>query len=488
VRLTVLSNRLPFVLTRAEDRSWTVEPGSGGLVSALRPVLQNRGGQWIGWSGVVTDEGADPTVFGDSLATYGYSLVPVPLTSSERDLFYYGFSNEIIWPLFHDLPSLCRFEPSYWVAYQAVNRRFAEVAAPLLGGDDFVWVHDYHLMTCGQELRELGVRSPVGFFLHIPFPALDLFLTMPWRYQVLRALLQYDLIGLQTVRDRRNFLQCVRLMLKDAEIAGRGDVRTVTLDGREIRVGSFPISIDVRDIERRASEPSVREAARGLKSAQPGRKIVLGCDRLDYTKGIPQKLDAFRSFLRRFPEWHRRVTLFQVLVPSREDILRYQNQKIEIEQLVGEINGQFTRSGWVPIHYLYRSLEPERLLAYYQAADVALVTPLKDGMNLVAKEYCAARVDEAGVLVLSEFAGAAPQLQRGAFLVNPFDTEGVADALARALSLSAGEQRTRMHRLRRTVREYDIYHWLDEFLDAAVSKELADFPLREEYVPAATTR
>jgi trehalose 6-phosphate synthase/phosphatase len=488
VRLTVLSNRLPFVLSRAEAGSWTVEPGSGGLVSALRPVLQNRGGQWIGWTGITEEEVPDPALFDDSLSTYGYRLVPVPMTAAERDLFYYGFSNEILWPLFHDLPSLCRFEPAYWVAYQAVNRRFAEVAAPLVGGDDFVWVHDYHLMTCGQELRELGVRSRVGFFLHIPFPALDLFLTLPWRYQILRGLLQYDLIGLQTVRDRRNFLQCVRLMLKDAEIAGRGDVRTVSLDGREIRVGSFPISIDVRDIEKRASEPRVRDGARGLKEAQPGRKIVLGVDRLDYTKGIPQKLEAFRSFLNRFPEWHRRVMLFQVLVPSREDIPRYQNQKVEIEQLVGEINGRFTRSGWVPIHYLYRSLEPERLLAYYQAADVALVTPLKDGMNLVAKEYCAAHLDEAGVLVLSEFAGAAPQLQRGAFLVNPFDTEGVADALERALSLPAAERRARMHRLRRAVREYDIYHWLDEFLDAAVSKELADFPVREDFVPAATIR
>jgi trehalose 6-phosphate synthase/phosphatase len=488
VQLTVVSNRLPFVLSRADDGTWAVEPGSGGLVAALRPVLRNRGGRWIGWSGVTDEEGPDPGIFRDSLGNYGYELVPVALNAAERDEFYYGFSNEVIWPLFHDLPSLCRFEPSYWIAYQAVNRRFAETAAKLIRNDDFLWVHDYHLLTCGQELRELGVRSRVAFFLHIPFPALDLFLTLPWRYQILRALLQYDLIGLQTVRDRRNFLQCVRLMLKDAEIAGRGDVRTVNLDGREIRVGSFPISIDVRDLERRAAETEVREAARGLRAAQPGRKMVLGVDRLDYTKGIPQKLEAFRSLLRRFPEWHRRVTLFQIVVPSREDIPRYQNQKIVIERLVGEINGQFTRSGWVPIHYIYRSLELPRLLAYYQAADVALVTPLKDGMNLVAKEYCAARVDEAGVLLLSEFAGAAPQLQRGAFLVNPFDSEGVADALGRALALPAEEQHARMHRLRRAIRENDIYRWLDEFLEAAVSKELADFPVREEYVPEATRR
>jgi trehalose 6-phosphate synthase/phosphatase len=488
VQLTVVSNRLPFVLSRAEDGTWAVEPGSGGLVSALRPVLRNRGGRWIGWSGVTDEERPDPATFRDSLGDYGYQLVPVPLTAAERDEFYYGFSNEVIWPLFHDMLSLCRFKPSYWVAYETVNRRFAEVAAQHAHHDDFLWVHDYHLITVARELRELGVRSRIAFFLHIPFPPLDLFLTLPWRYQLLRAMLEYDLIGLQTVRDRRNFLQCVRLMLGDAEIAGRGDVRTVAVEGREIRVGSFPISIDVKDIERRAAETEVVDITRTLKAAQPGRKIVLGVDRLDYTKGIPQKLEAFRSLLQRFPEWHRRVTLFQVLVPSREDIPGYHDQKTQIERLVGEINGQFTRSGWVPIHYLYRSLEPAPLLAYYRAADVALVTPLKDGMNLVAKEYCAARTDEAGVLLLSEFAGAAAQLQRGAFLVNPFDTDGVADALARALALPPEVQTTRMRRLRRTIREHDIYRWLDEFLAAAISKELADFPVREEYVPQATVR
>jgi trehalose 6-phosphate synthase len=326
----------------------------------------------------------------------------------------------------------------------------------------------------------------MAFFLHIPFPSLDIFLKLPWRFGVLRSLLEYDLIGFQTVRDRRNFLECVRLLLPDAEIAGRGDVRRVGLGGREIRVGTFPISIDVGAFERRAAEKEVVAKARELRADEPDRKILLGIDRLDYTKGIPQKLEAFRSLLTRFPRLRERATLFQVVVPSREDIPRYRDHKRMIERLVGQINGQFTRSGWVPIHYLYRALDGPRLPAYYLAADVAVVTPLKDGMNLVAKEYCATHSDERGTLVLSEFAGAAAQLQRGALLVNPYDTEGMAGILERALSLSPEEQRSRMHRLRRSVKEYDIYRWVDHFLDAAISRDLSDFPRLEEYIPEAT--
>ena len=489
MNLVVLSNRLPFALVRDGEGSWKVEPGSGGLVTALRPVLQDRGGRWIGWPGVTSEELADATaVFGAARQHYGFDLIPVALSNVERDDYYYGFSNEALWPLFHDLPSLCRFRPRYWTAYEAVNRRFAEVTRDHVAPDDFVWIHDYQLVTVARELREMGVRVRVGFFLHIPFPPLEIFLKLPWRFQILRSLLAHDLVGFQTVGHRRNFLHCVRMLLKDAEVSGKGDVRTVVFEGREVRVGSFPISIDVAHFERWACDADVRAKVRSLREDEPNRKIVLGIDRLDYTKGIPLKLEAFRSVLVRFPELTGRVTLFQVVLPSREDIPRYQRQKVEIERLVGEINGQFTRSGWVPIHYLYRNLEGPRLPAYYVAADVALVTPLKDGMNLVAKEYCASRVDGGGALILSEFAGAAAQLQRGAFLVNPYDTEGVAEALERALRLGRREQRARMRRLRRSVAEYDIYRWVDEFLEAAISRDLGDFPLQEEYLPEASPR
>lgn len=424
-------------------------------------------------------------LFADSRRRFGYELVPVSLSAGERDGFYAGFSNEIVWPLFHDLVSLCNFDPAYWSVYEAVNQRFAEAAARAADPGDFVWVHDYHLMRTGTALRGLGFAGRIGFFLHIPFPPLDIFLKLPWRFEVLRSLLDYDLIGFQTVRDRRNFVQCVRLIAGQMRVSGRGAVWTVRVGDREVRVGSFPISIDFAEFARRASEPAVREKAAEIRADEEGHRIVLGIDRLDYTKGIPQKLEAFRRLLRRAPEWRGRVTLFQIVVPSREDLARYQDHKTLVEQLIGEINGEFTRSGWAPIHYLYRSLEGPRLPAYYLAADVALVTPLKDGMNLVAKEYCATRADGDGVLVLSEFAGAAAELQRGALLVNPFDVEGVARALETALGLSSGQRRSRMRRLRRVVRDHDIYRWLDTFLEASVARELSDFPLVEDYLPVA---
>jgi trehalose 6-phosphate synthase len=488
MNLVVVSNRLPFTLERGEGGGWRVEPGSGGLVTALRPVLQNRGGRWIGWSGATEEELPDAReALAGSRERFGYQLEPVVLSAEERDRFYLGFSNEVIWPLFHDLLSLCRFDPEYWTAYLSVNRKFAETAARAARPGDFVWVHDYHLMAMAGELRRLGVSSRVAFFLHIPFPPLDIFLKLPWRFPILRSLLEFDLIGFQTIRDRRNFLQCVRLLLPAAGISGKGAVVQVRLEARQIRVGTFPISIDARQFERRAREPDVVAKAVSLRADEPNRKIVLGVDRLDYTKGIPQKLEAFGRLLEQEPGMRGKTTLFQIVVPSREEIPGYREHRVAIERLVGRINGRFTSSGWVPIHYIYRSLEGPRLSAYYRAADVALVTPLKDGMNLVAKEYCASRVTRDGVLVLSEFAGAAAELQKGALLVNPYDVEGVAATLARALRMPAQEQRGRMRALRRSIRDHDLYHWLDAFLKAAISRDLGEFPLVEDYLPAVAS-
>ncbi len=485
MNLVVVSNRLPFTAARGEDGAFVVEPGSGGLVTALRPVLQNRGGRWIGWSGATSEELPDAApLFHDSRRRFGYELVPVALSAAERDGFYSGFSNEIVWPLFHDLVSLANFDPSYWKAYEAVNERFAEVIARTASPEDFIWVHDYHLMRVASALAARGRRFRTAFFLHIPFPPLDVFLKLPWRFQVLNSLLEYDLVGFQTVRDRRNFIQCLRLLLPDVRTSGRGSVWRVRSASRELRIGSFPISIDFADFEWRAGRPEVMERAAEMRASEQGRQLVLGIDRLDYTKGLTQKLEAFRTMLRRHPDLQGGVKLVQVVVPSRADIPRYQKHKTQVDRLVGEINGEFTRGNWAPIRYVHRRLEGPRLSAYYRAADVALVTPLKDGMNLVSKEYCASRVNGDGVLVLSEFAGAAAEMQRGALLVNPFDVEGVAEALRTALTMPEAERRLRMRKLRRVVREHDIHHWLDTFLRAAASHPLSDFPLVEDYLPA----
>ena len=468
-RLVIVSNRLPIVIGRGDLGEWQVQPGSGGLVTALAPILRDRAGLWIGWPGTVEEVDLDGLVAIGSQDA-GYMLKPVLLTAEEVDQYYFGFSNEIIWPLFHDMHSRCNFDPAYWNMYQAVNLKFAQVIAQNTGINDYIWVHDYHLMLVAKELRSMGLEQKVGFFLHTPFPPLDIYMKLPWRSQILEALLEYDLVGFQTRRDRNNFIQCAEALIKDIHYDARRQVSTITVPNREIKVGIFPISIDFKEFARQAAARSVAERASQLYEAIPNCQILLGVDRLDYSKGIPEKLRAFRNALERFDDLHGNVSLVQIVVPSREDIPEYQELKAEIEGFVSEINGKFTQPGWIPIHYMFRSLDWIELLAYYRAADIALVTPLKDGMNLVAKEYCGAKVDRNGVLILSEFAGAATQLRRSSLLVNPYDIEGTANAIHRAYNMSTGERRSRMRRLRTSIAKRDIFWWLDFFLRAAIAK------------------
>ena len=482
-RLIVVSNRLPFTFRRAPSGQWQAEPGGGGLVTALLPVLRHRGGTWIGWTGAPGEDHELTSALDAVGKGAGYTLKGVPLTDQEIHDFYLGFSNEIVWPLFHDLQSLCNFDPVYWRTYCQVNRKYADVVRQTAEPGDFIWVHDYHLMNMAAELRRAGVTSRIGFFLHIPFPPPDLFLKLPWRMSLLSALLDFDLLGFQTPRDRRNFVQCVRALVKDTDVEGRGQVQLVSALGRVVRVGNFPISIDYNTFMKQAATEEVAERARELHRLLPNRTIILGIDRLDYTKGIPLRLQAFHHLLMRHPELHEKVSFLQVVVPSREDLREYKSLKIDIEQLVGKINGSYVRpGGWVPVWYVYRSLSRLDLLAYYRAADIALITPLKDGMNLVAKEYCACSIEEDCVLILSEFAGAAAQLSRGALLVNPYDVEGVADAIQRAFHMNKDERQARMKQMRRSIREYDVFWWVDSFLRAAITKNLRAFPQLEENI------
>ncbi|MBM3325449.1 MAG: trehalose-6-phosphate synthase [Calditrichaeota bacterium] len=485
-RLVAVSNRLPIALRKVGGK-WQIQPGGGGLVTAISPVLRHRGGLWIGWSGTTEEVNWETELDGASLSA-GYTLVPVTLTHDEAENFYLGFANQIIWPLFHDLQTRCNFEPIFWRYYLQVNNKYASVIASHSQPSDFIWVHDYHLMTIAQSLRALGIERKTGFFLHIPFPPVDIFFRLPWRAQILQALLEFDILGFQTLRDRRNFIQCLQYLSPSLKTSGHGAVLTVNIAGRSVRIGSFPISIDFDEFAVHSASREVESRVRWLKESMLGSQIVLGVDRLDYTKGLPERLNAFRLALQNHPDIRRRLTFVQVVVPSRTDVLEYQALKAEVEQLVGEINGEFTTAGWVPIHYIFRNLQRDELLAYYRTAQVALVTPVKDGMNLVAKEYCACHLDDDGVLILSEFAGAAAELQRGALLVNPYDVEGVAQAIYKAFSLSADEKRARMRRLRDSIKKRDIYYWVDSYLKAALSKKLHDFPMVEDYVPPILLR
>jgi trehalose 6-phosphate synthase/phosphatase len=494
-RCIVVSDRLPILLTREGGRGWRVSPASGALISALTTVLRDRRGVWIGWPGVAQEETPGlRKVLAGAIHEGGFSLRPVMLTAQEKHHGYGGFSGEVIWPLFHDLAGECDFQPAHWQAFLKVNRKFARVAARTLArgasGADLVWVHDPLLMNLALELRHLGVACRNAFFLHLPFPAPDLFLQLPWREQVLSGLLAFDQIGFQTERDLECFVACVRRLAPAAaaEPAGgglwslRGTWQGAAFD---LRAGAFPIGIDARRIAEQAARPEVEARAAALRESLGGGRLIVGVDRVDRAHGIPEKLRAFAAALARYPDLQERATLVQFAIPSRECLPRHTALRGEIERLVGEINGSFGRPGWVPVHYLHREPEADERLAYYRAADVALVTPLKAGMHLMAKEYCAARVDGRGALVLSEFAGAAPQLAAGALTVNPFDAQGVARALRRALTMKDRERGARMRRLREEVRNQDVFWWAEACLAAAAAgrpEERASATDRRSYV------
>lgn len=463
--LMIVSNRLPITF-EGSGKTLTVKPSSGGLVSALEPFLKRNGGVWVGSAGSEPDKRI-PRLLREESKAHAHRYEPVYLTEEENTKFYEGFSNEILWPLFHDLQTRCNFENEYWDFYVRVNEKFAEVVRRSTQAGELIWIHDYQLLQVASALRRKGVDSQLAFFLHIPFPSPDIFAKLPWRTQILEGLLEHDLIGVQTERDERNFIACLRSYMPHVRISRRDSTRIVHNGTRETVLSAFPISVDFGEFDQSARSEEVDQRTAEIKEQLRGKQMVLGVDRLDYTKGITERVKAFAALLQEHPEMRRRVSLIQVAVPSRENIPWYQHLKSEIEQLVTGVNGEYGEPGWVPINYLYRPISRTEMLSLYRAADVALVTPLKDGMNLIAKEYCATRVDGDGVLVLSEFAGAAMELHSGAILVNPYDHRGVADALHRALNMPAPEQRRNMLRLRAQVRRYDLNRWVDEFLTAA---------------------
>ncbi len=472
MRMVIVSNRLPVVIEPGPD-GWTSKSGTGGLVAALAPVLRRVGGAWIGWPGSeCVDELELRRVLDEQSRGVGYDLVPVAMSQSEVEGFYQGYCNEVIWPLFHDLQSRCNFDPNYWSKYILVEQKYAEIVRSSTRIDDFIWVHDYHLLGLGRRLRELGVENRIGFFLHIPFPPPDIFCKLPWRLEVLAGLLHFDIVGFQTPRDLENFLDCIRKLLPTVRRRQRRGVYRCLSDGRATDFGVFPIGIDAARLDCDARSESVTRRVQEIRRELAGQQIVLGLDRLDYTKGIPDRLRAFHLALSHYPELHRNVALLQFVVPSRESVPEYQELKGRIERLVAQINGEFTQPGWVPIHYMFRTLEWSELLAYYRAADLALITPLKDGMNLVAKEFCACQVEGDGVLVLSEFAGAAVQLKHDAVLVNPYDLNGVAQSIRHGVSMTREQRRPAMRRLRSLVLRQDVFWWVRSVLSACGVSEL----------------
>jgi trehalose 6-phosphate synthase len=448
--LVIVANRLP--VQRAQDGSDDWEMSPGGLVRATISVLHHRRGAWIGWTGSAGD--APPPFERD-----GVRRVPVALSEDDIAEFYDGFSNESLWPLYHDAIRTSTFEATWWESYVRVNERFAQAAAAEAAEGAVVWVHDYHLQLVPLFLRELRPDVRIGFFLHIPFPPQELYMRLPWREEVLRGLLACDLIGFQRKVAAENFVS-VAHRLVEAE----GAVPEVRFEGRTIRVGAFPISIDVAEFDEIARRPETAARAAELRHRLGDPHVVLlGVDRLDYTKGIDLRLEAYQTLLRDGELDARRCVMVQVAVPTREGIEHYQDERRRVEELVGEINGEFGAIGYPAVHYLHQSLPLDELIALYQTADVMMVTPLRDGMNLVAKEFAASRIDEQGVLVLSEFAGAADELTE-AVLVNPHDHEAVQRAILDAVDMEPKEARVRMAAIRDTVAESDVRQWATGFL------------------------
>ena len=455
-RFVVVASRLP--VDRAEgpegEQEWRTSPG--GLVTALEPVMREAGGAWIGWSG---DAGPAPGPF----EAAGLHLVGMGLSEAEVRNYYEGFCNATLWPLYHDVIAPPQFHRRWWDAYLTVNRRFAQEAARQAARGATVWVHDYQLQLVPRMLREQRSDVRIGFFNHIPFPGYEIFAQLPWRRQVVEGLLGADLLGFQRRADAANFLRACR---RAVGLTTKGGIVRVAEPGgiREIQADAFPISIDSAGLDEIARRDDVRKRAREIRQALGEPSLVLlGVDRLDYTKGILHRLRAYGELLgdgRLGP----RVVLVQVASPSRERVEAYQTLRDEVEVMVGRINGLQGEVGYSPVHYLHQSFPREEMAALYLAADVMLVTPLRDGMNLVAKEYVACRYDEGGALVLSEFTGAADELA-GAFRVNPHDIQGLKDAIVRAATVSPAEARRRMRAMRRRVRERDVAYWAASFLD-----------------------
>lgn len=451
-RLVVISNRV------ADPR----KPAAGGLAVAVGESLQQSGGLWFGWSGTIVEDG--PTGEGELHKHQAgkVMLATLDLSREDHDAYYLGYSNNVLWPVFHDRLDLANFEAGYIGGYRRVNQLFARKLLPLLRDDDILWVHDYHLIPLAAELRAMGCKQRIGFFLHIPLPPQIIMAAIPQHEWLMRSLFAYDVIGFQANQDVQHF---ERYVLNEAhgESLGNDMFRAW---GNTVRASAFPIGIDVDEFEALTQAKDARDMYATMKDEYSKRRLLLGIDRLDYSKGIPQRVRAFRELLAHYPENRRSATLIQIASPTREDVNAYGDIRRELESLCGAINGDYGELDWMPVRYIHRMVARKRVPGLCRAAAVGLVTPLRDGMNLVAKEYVVAQdPEDPGVLVLSRFAGAAEQLKE-ALLVNPYDTHGTAETVQQALQMPLEERRARHRRLLQRIREQDVHWWRKSFLDA----------------------
>lgn len=480
----IISNRLPVQL-RIEGGDIKAIPSVGGLATGMKSVHQGGDSLWIGWSGLTHEEtpaNLDSKIT-KVLGTHG--CAKVDLSQREIEGFYYGFSNRTIWPLYHYFMEYAKFELEYWEAYKRVNQKFADAILEKSGHGDIIWVHDYQLMLVPQMVKEKRPETLIGFFLHIPFPSYEIFRTLPWREEILEGLLGSDLIGFHTYDYERHFLSSVRRLL-GLEVS----FNEIYLEQRTIKVDSFPMGIDYKkfhdaalahDQRKKVDQSEIQIGLDEHKAFAPGTKLILSIDRLDYSKGIAKRLNAFEYFLKKYPEYRERVRLIILAVPSRTNVPQYQLLKKEIDELIGRINGELSTVNWTPIWYFHRSLPFENLIDLYTSSDIAWLTPLRDGMNLVAKEYIATRIDKTGVLILSEMAGSANEMNE-ALLINPNNFEQQADTLKRAIHMPREEQIARNSFLQNRLERYNVEVWAKEFMHSLISKKDSGQPFKSQKI------
>ena len=451
-RLVVISNRV------ADPR----KPAAGGLAVALGEALNQTGGLWFGWSGNVAENGMPGEGQLHTRQSGAVTLATVDLCEEDHDTYYHGYSNSVLWPVFHYRLDLADFNTDYIRGYRRVNQMFARKLLPLLRDDDIIWVHDYHLIPLAAELRAMGCKQRIGFFLHIPMPPPLIMAAIPQHEWLMRSLFAYDLVGLQSENDVAHFSRYVR----NEGSAETVDDRRLRAFGATVVVQSFPIGIDVDEFSRLTQASEAVDTFEKVRDEYSRRRLLLGIDRLDYSKGLPNRVRAFRDLLKRYPEHQGSATLIMIASPSRDDVNAYSDLRQELEGLCGAVNGDYGELDWMPLRYIHRMVARKRVPGLCRAAAVGLVTPLRDGMNLVAKEYVVAQdPDDPGVLVLSRFAGAAEQLKE-ALLVNPYDTQGMADSLQKALQMSLPERQDRHQKLLARIRQHDVHWWRQEFLAA----------------------
>jgi trehalose 6-phosphate synthase/phosphatase len=457
-RLLIVSNRLPVTITSEAEGEFTIDRSSGGLATALSRTHAERDSLWIGWPGGQFDEPKTQNRI-EALLRQEQRCVPVFLSAEDIEQYYHGFSNRALWPLLHYFVTYFTYDEEEWEAYERVNRLFCDAILREAQGNELIWVHDYHLFLLPEMLRQHLPEARIGFFLHIPFPSSEVFRILPCREALLRGLLGADLIGFQTFSNMQNFLWSVyRVLGIDAETG------FLSFGGRQIAFGVHPIGIDPKQfLDAIHTDAATQDEMQSLDQSLGSRKLILGMDRLDYSKGIPARLRAYQRFLHTYPEWRERVSFIQIAVPSREQVPAYQELKRQVDELVGEINGVYGTTTWTPIQYVHRNLPFHQICALLRRADVALVTPLRDGMNLVAKEYVACQENRAGALIIGEFAGASAEMGE-AFFVNPYDVDGMAARLYEVLSIPEDVLAERMSTLHKRICTHSVDIWAETFL------------------------